>query len=91
MITSILIVLSEFCLISTIPLYLSRISPAKPQRDNVVADLLQQTPLKGLSPPWIRPPPPRLEIIEGEVRSLVKSCKLFIHITSISEHIFICR
>uniref|UniRef100_A0ACD6A4W4 Uncharacterized protein n=1 Tax=Avena sativa TaxID=4498 RepID=A0ACD6A4W4_AVESA len=46
------------------------ISPAKPNRDNVVADLLQQTPLKGLSPPWIRPPPPRLEILEGELHWL---------------------
>ncbi|KAM0909568.1 hypothetical protein ACQ4PT_014732 [Festuca glaucescens] len=46
------------------------ISPAKPHRDNVVADLLQQTPLKGLSPPWIRPPPPRLEILEGELHWL---------------------
>jgi hypothetical protein len=68
------------------PLIISRISPAKPNRDNVVADLLQQTPLKGLSPPWIRPPPPRLEILEGEVRLLIKSCKLFIYVTSISKH-----
>ncbi|PNT63842.1 hypothetical protein BRADI_4g21680v3 [Brachypodium distachyon] len=47
-----------------------RVSPAKPNRDNVVADLLQETAHKGLSPPWIRPPPPRLEILEGELQWL---------------------
>ncbi|CAM0874931.1 unnamed protein product [Alopecurus aequalis] len=46
------------------------ISLAKPNRGNVVVDLLQQTPLKGLSPPWIRPSPPRLEILEGELQWL---------------------
>ncbi|KQJ88840.1 CCR4-NOT transcription complex subunit 11 isoform X1 [Brachypodium distachyon] len=48
----------------------SEVSPAKPNRDNVVADLLQETAHKGLSPPWIRPPPPRLEILEGELQWL---------------------
>ena len=42
-------------------------SPIKPNRDNMIASLLQQTSLKGLPPQWIRPPPPRLEILEGEV------------------------
>lgn len=76
--------LSEYEL--SFPLIMSRISPTKLNRDNVVTNLLQQTPLRGLSPPWIRPSPPRLEILEGEVRLLVKRCKLFIHITSISKH-----
>uniref|UniRef100_A0A0A9DEU7 Uncharacterized protein n=1 Tax=Arundo donax TaxID=35708 RepID=A0A0A9DEU7_ARUDO len=46
----------------------SEVSPGKPNRDNVIASLLQQTSLKGLSPQWIRPPPPRLEILEGELQ-----------------------
>ncbi|XP_062197258.1 uncharacterized protein LOC133900137 isoform X2 [Phragmites australis] len=46
------------------------VSPAKPNRDNVVSSLLQQTSLKGLAPQWIRPPPPRLEILEGELQWL---------------------
>ncbi|VAI02902.1 unnamed protein product [Triticum turgidum subsp. durum] len=48
----------------------SGISPTKLNRDNVVTNLLQQTPLRGLSPPWIRPSPPRLEILEGELQWL---------------------
>ncbi|XP_062183064.1 uncharacterized protein LOC133887141 [Phragmites australis] len=48
----------------------SEVSPARPNRDNVVASLLQQTSLKGLAPQWIRPPPPILEILEGELQWL---------------------
>ncbi|CAN6362680.1 unnamed protein product [Urochloa humidicola] len=46
------------------------VSPVKQNRDNMIASLLQQTSLKGLSPQWIRPPPPRLEILEGELQWL---------------------
>lgn len=49
-----------------------RVSPTKPNRDNMIASLLQQSSLKGLPPQWIRPPPPRLEILEGEVRLQVR-------------------
>lgn len=45
-----------------------RLSSIIPNRDDMVATLLQQTSLKGLPPQWIRPSPPRLEIFEGEVR-----------------------
>ncbi|RCV37689.1 hypothetical protein SETIT_8G082900v2 [Setaria italica] len=48
----------------------SEVSPIKPNRDNMIASLLQQTSLKGLPPQWIRPPPPRLEILEGELQWL---------------------
>ncbi|KAL6660775.1 hypothetical protein ACP70R_001810 [Stipagrostis hirtigluma subsp. patula] len=48
----------------------SELSPAKPNRDNVITSLLQQTSLKGLAPQWIRPPPPKLEILEGELQWL---------------------
>jgi hypothetical protein len=46
-----------------------RLSSIIPNRDDMVATLLQQTSLKGLPPQWIRPSPPRLEIFEGEVSS----------------------
>ncbi|CAN6374859.1 unnamed protein product [Urochloa humidicola] len=49
---------------------LSELSPVKQNRDNMIASLLQQTSLKGLPPQWIRPPPPRLEILEGELQWL---------------------
>ncbi|CAL4994302.1 unnamed protein product [Urochloa decumbens] len=45
------------------------VSPVQ-NRDNMIASLLQQTSLKGLPPQWIRPPPPRLEILEGELQWL---------------------
>jgi len=48
----------------------AEMSPIKPNRDNMIASLLQQTSLKGLPPQWIRPPPPRLEILEGELQWL---------------------
>ncbi|KAF8711425.1 hypothetical protein HU200_029457 [Digitaria exilis] len=48
----------------------SEVSPTKPNRDNMIASLLQQSSLKGLPPQWIRPPPPRLEILEGELQWL---------------------
>ncbi|PUZ44210.1 hypothetical protein GQ55_8G071800 [Panicum hallii var. hallii] len=48
----------------------AEMSPIKPNRDNMIASLLQQTSLKGLTPQWIRPPPPRLEILEGELQWL---------------------
>ncbi|KAJ1275222.1 hypothetical protein BS78_05G120000 [Paspalum vaginatum] len=48
----------------------SELSPNIPNRDGMVASLLQQTSLKGLPPQWIRPPPPRLEILEGELEWL---------------------
>uniref|UniRef100_A0A804NKR7 CCR4-NOT transcription complex subunit 11 n=1 Tax=Zea mays TaxID=4577 RepID=A0A804NKR7_MAIZE len=43
----------------------SEVSSIIPNRDDMVATLLQQTSL-GLPPQWIRPSPPRLEIFEGE-------------------------
>jgi hypothetical protein len=49
-------------------LIIYRVSTNKQERDNVVACLLEQAAHKGLSPQWIRPSPPRLEILEGEVR-----------------------
>nr|AAX95876.1 hypothetical protein LOC_Os11g13690 [Oryza sativa Japonica Group] len=45
----------------------SEISITKSNRDNLVTCLLQQTSLDGIGPQWIRPPPPRLEILDGEV------------------------
>ncbi|OEL25186.1 CCR4-NOT transcription complex subunit 11 [Dichanthelium oligosanthes] len=59
----------------------AELSPIKPNRDSMVAGLLQQTSLKGLPPQWIRPPPPRLEILEGEkiVVDLGKDWKLVYH------------
>ncbi|RLM58389.1 CCR4-NOT transcription complex subunit 11-like [Panicum miliaceum] len=48
----------------------AEMSRIKPNRDNMIASLLQQTSLKGLTPQWIRPPPPRLEILEGELQWL---------------------
>uniref|UniRef100_A0A0D9XQP3 Uncharacterized protein n=1 Tax=Leersia perrieri TaxID=77586 RepID=A0A0D9XQP3_9ORYZ len=48
----------------------SEISLAKSNRDNVVTSLLQQETLNGIGPQWIRPPPPRLEILEGELQWL---------------------
>ncbi|TVU25961.1 hypothetical protein EJB05_28494 [Eragrostis curvula] len=55
---------SESCGVS------SEVSTAKPNRDNMVACLLQQASLKGLAPQWIRPSPPRFEILEGELQWL---------------------
>jgi hypothetical protein len=55
---------SESCGIS------SKVSTNKQERDNVVACLLEQAAHKGLSPQWIRPSPPRLEILEGELQWL---------------------
>jgi len=46
------------------------VSSIIPNRDDMVATLLQQTSLKGLPPQWIRPSPPRLEIFEGELQWL---------------------
>ncbi|PWZ39766.1 CCR4-NOT transcription complex subunit 11 [Zea mays] len=48
----------------------SELSSIIPNRDDMVATLLQQTSLKGLPPQWIRPSPPRLEIFEGELQWL---------------------
>ncbi|KAG8090943.1 hypothetical protein GUJ93_ZPchr0011g27302 [Zizania palustris] len=48
----------------------SEISLAQSNRDDAVTSLLQQTPLRGMGPPWIRPLPPRLEILEGELQWL---------------------
>ncbi|WVZ53311.1 hypothetical protein U9M48_004276 [Paspalum notatum var. saurae] len=48
----------------------SELSPNIPNRDIMVTSLLQQTSLKGLPPQWIRPSPPRLEILEGELQWL---------------------
>ncbi|KAL5205040.1 hypothetical protein ABZP36_009911 [Zizania latifolia] len=48
----------------------SEISLAQSNRDDAVTSLLQQTPLGGMGPPWIRPLPPRLEILEGELQWL---------------------
>ncbi|XP_066337770.1 uncharacterized protein [Miscanthus floridulus] len=48
----------------------SEVSSIIPNRDDMVATLLQQTSLKGLPPQWIRPSPPRLEILEGELQWL---------------------
>jgi len=63
-----------------------RVSPIKANRDNMIASLLQQTSLKGLPPQWIRPPPPRLEILEGEVRLHVRV--VYSYATFISEHVY---
>uniref|UniRef100_J3N735 Uncharacterized protein n=2 Tax=Oryza brachyantha TaxID=4533 RepID=J3N735_ORYBR len=48
----------------------SEVSQPKSNRDNLVTTLLQQTSLNGIGPQWIRPPPPRLEILEGELQWL---------------------
>ncbi|EEC67934.1 hypothetical protein OsI_35651 [Oryza sativa Indica Group] len=48
----------------------SEISITKSNRDNLVTGLLQQTSLDGIGPQWIRPPPPRLEILDGELQWL---------------------
>ncbi|EEE51899.1 hypothetical protein OsJ_33489 [Oryza sativa Japonica Group] len=48
----------------------SEISITKSNRDNLVTCLLQQTSLDGIGPQWIRPPPPRLEILDGELQWL---------------------
>ncbi|KAF0895192.1 hypothetical protein E2562_008532 [Oryza meyeriana var. granulata] len=48
----------------------SEISLAKSNRDNLITSLLQQTSLNGIGPQWIRPPPPRLEILERELQWL---------------------
>lgn len=60
-----------------------------PNRDDVVACLLQQAALKGLTPQWLRPSPPRFDILEGEVRMNADTRDLFVFTTFISEHIFI--
>ncbi|KAL6868126.1 hypothetical protein ACP4OV_014971 [Aristida adscensionis] len=49
---------------------LSEMPSAKPNRENMIASLLQQTSLNRLAPQWVRPPPPRLEILEGELQWL---------------------
>lgn len=38
-------------------------------RDETVAGLLSSLSLEGLGPQWIRPIPPRLPIMNGEVRT----------------------
>ncbi|XP_020106749.1 CCR4-NOT transcription complex subunit 11 [Ananas comosus] len=40
---------------------------ASEDRDSAVTDLLQNLSFDGLSPQWIRPAPPRLPILEGEL------------------------
>ena len=38
-------------------------------RDESISGLLQNLSLEGLAPQWIRPRPPRLPVLEGEVRA----------------------
>ena len=53
---------------------MSRISPpggkqesASDDRESALAGLLQEKPWGRLGPQWIRPAPPRLHILDGEV------------------------